>query len=333
MHASNQLSTAHFFYAMVLTATAVSLFGMTGILVAAVVAGVWWQVIAGAIREQQNVESVHGAVEQAEQVLPSSSERRAFTRIELVAAALLVALLFGVMMPPVSDFDAMQQAKNSMQQIARAVAEYEAKNGCKLAPVVYRNGKPMHSWRVLILSELGEKRLAAAYRLNEPWDSPNNIALSDFRPWHYQPFYPDVLADPSSDRSTTFVHLLSGTNTEASGAVIEHESCPTNWLAPVEFSPDEYLLDVVPDLDRGFWQPGVLASEYRGRVVARGGEVRPIHPGAQIDALPNAESLSSCDLGRPVVRYHITQLMRTILFVVVALYPLRWLREIRSEHS
>ncbi|MBN1911316.1 MAG: DUF1559 domain-containing protein [Pirellulales bacterium] len=40
--------------------------------------------------------------------------------------------------------------------------------------VVDAQGRPMHSWRVLILPEIGETALYKAYRLDEPWDSPYN---------------------------------------------------------------------------------------------------------------------------------------------------------------
>jgi hypothetical protein len=39
------------------------------------------------------------------------------------------------------------------------------------------NGRRLHSWRVLILRELGYESLDARYRFDEPWDSPHNRAL------------------------------------------------------------------------------------------------------------------------------------------------------------
>jgi hypothetical protein len=40
-------------------------------------------------------------------------------------------------------------------------------------------GRPMHSWRVLILPQLGEQALYDQYRFDEPWDGPNNRKLHD----------------------------------------------------------------------------------------------------------------------------------------------------------
>lgn len=344
MHASNQLTTAHLFYATVLCASAVSLFGALGLLVAVFVAGVWWQVLAGAIREHSStthVGSRAGPLEcESQQVRDAhaSTVSRGFSRIELVAVLILVAILLGLMMPPKSDFDAMQQAKNSMQQIAQAVEAYEVKHGCKLPPVISRDGKPMHSWRAMILNELGEKKLASAYRMDEPWNGPNNITLSDFRPWHYQPFYPSELAQASlstgsgGDRSLTCVHLLHSENGHA--ALVEHEQFPAHWLRPSQLTAEELeASNRVPGMEKGFWQPGILVSHFRGRVAVRGKEVVAYHPGAAASAIMHGASTANGSIGQSVGRYHFSRLLRTLAFVMVALYPLRWLRRIQSANS
>jgi hypothetical protein len=40
----------------------------------------------------------------------------------------------------------------------------------------------MHSWRVLILPQLGERGLYERYKFDEPWDGPNNIQLASLMP-------------------------------------------------------------------------------------------------------------------------------------------------------
>jgi hypothetical protein len=47
------------------------------------------------------------------------------------------------------------------------------------------DGTPLYSWRVLILPYIEEQALFADFRLNEPWDSPHNIALLDWMPIIY----------------------------------------------------------------------------------------------------------------------------------------------------
>ena len=54
--------------------------------------------------------------------------------------------------------------------------------------VVYgEDGKPLHSWRVLLLPFIEQQALYEEFRLDEPWDSPHNIALLPRMPLTYAP--------------------------------------------------------------------------------------------------------------------------------------------------
>jgi hypothetical protein len=62
--------------------------------------------------------------------------------------------------------------------IALAMLIYERDHGT-LPPAysVDEAGRPLHSWRVLLLPYLGHQTLQDKIRLDEPWDSPNNLPL------------------------------------------------------------------------------------------------------------------------------------------------------------
>jgi hypothetical protein len=61
-----------------------------------------------------------------------------------------------------------------------AVANYHDQFGCfPPAYIADSDGKPMHSWRVLILPFLELSQLYNAYNFAEPWDGPNNRKLAD----------------------------------------------------------------------------------------------------------------------------------------------------------
>jgi hypothetical protein len=47
------------------------------------------------------------------------------------------------------------------------------------------DGRPWHSWRVLILPYLEGQALFNKYRMDEPWDGPNNRKLADEMPRIY----------------------------------------------------------------------------------------------------------------------------------------------------
>lgn len=67
---------------------------------------------------------------------------------------------------------------NNLQTIARALNEYAAQHGTYPPPIVYdKAGKAMHSWRVLILPQLGELDLYTSYDFEQSWDSTQNANL------------------------------------------------------------------------------------------------------------------------------------------------------------
>jgi hypothetical protein len=79
------------------------------------------------------------------------------------------------------------QCKSNLKQIGLALHNYHDTYG-SLPPafVADENGKPMHSWRVLLLPYLGHQELYARYRFDEPWDGPNNSQLLPLIPAVYR---------------------------------------------------------------------------------------------------------------------------------------------------
>jgi hypothetical protein len=68
----------------------------------------------------------------------------------------------------------------NLKWICLALHNYEAANGAfPPAYVADADGKPMHSWRVMILPYAEEPALYKKYRFDEPWDGPNNRQLWD----------------------------------------------------------------------------------------------------------------------------------------------------------
>ena len=64
---------------------------------------------------------------------------------------------------------------NNMRQIGIALHNYhDVYNGLPPLYTVDASGKPLHSWRVLILPFLEQTALYEAIRLDEPWDSEHN---------------------------------------------------------------------------------------------------------------------------------------------------------------
>lgn len=99
-----------------------------------------------------------------------------------ISAVLLVGAMLAIFNPGIRNGPprARTRCNNNLKNIALAIRNYETANGC-LPPayIADENGKPMHSWRVLILPYLDNGALYRQYRFDEPWDGPNNRKLHD----------------------------------------------------------------------------------------------------------------------------------------------------------
>ena len=97
--------------------------------------------------------------------------------------ALLVLLVIGLFMPVVQtprEAAPRSRCANSLKQIALALDNYHDDYGCfPPAYIADDNGRPIHSWRVLILPYVEQQVLYDQYRFDEPWDGPNNRRLVD----------------------------------------------------------------------------------------------------------------------------------------------------------
>ncbi len=60
-----------------------------------------------------------------------------------------------------------------------AMHNYHHQHGC-FPPAYFadKDGRPIHSWRVLVLPHMEAHQLYEEYSFDEPWNSPNNLALA-----------------------------------------------------------------------------------------------------------------------------------------------------------
>ncbi|HJZ59971.1 MAG TPA: DUF1559 domain-containing protein [Gemmataceae bacterium] len=76
---------------------------------------------------------------------------------------------------------------NNLKQIVLAFHNYESANAHFPNNVYSKDGKPLLSWRVLILPYIEEERVYKEFKLDEPWDSENNKKLLAKMPKLYAP--------------------------------------------------------------------------------------------------------------------------------------------------
>jgi hypothetical protein len=134
-----------------------------------------------------------------------------------IGVAVLGAVLLATWLLPAAS-DAAQKARaecmSNLNQIALAMRQYEAANGCfPPAFIPDKQGNPMHSWRILLLPYLGQQDLYDRYRFDEPWDSPHNRTVTDLVIGLYQ-----CPAEPATRQPTTSYMMVVGPHTISVGS-------------------------------------------------------------------------------------------------------------------
>ncbi|MBN1910872.1 MAG: DUF1559 domain-containing protein [Pirellulales bacterium] len=131
--------------------------------------------------------------------------------LEFVVVFAVILILVAMMQPAIVS-QGHERGRLScafqLQKIAEALRAYHADHGC-FPPACVRdaNGKPMHSWRVLILPYLDHEDLRKAYRMDEPWDSPHNQTLIPSIPEEYE-CWRECLESNSKPGVATYVAVM-----------------------------------------------------------------------------------------------------------------------------
>ena len=139
----------------------------------------------------------------ADQLLSSAQTRREGSMVYLESkVALDLVRFFGMnVWAIVTARGTAHKAKcsDNLRSIVLAMHLYAEKHGTLPPATVYDDaGKPMHSWRVLLLPYLEQEDLYKQYRFDEPWDGPNNRKLIDEMP--------DIYRCPSGTHAAGHTH-------------------------------------------------------------------------------------------------------------------------------
>jgi type II secretory pathway pseudopilin PulG len=198
------------------------------------------------------------------------------------------------------------QCKNNLKQIALALHNYHDTYG--VFPPAYiadETGKPMHSWRVLILPYLDQMPLYAQYRFDEPWDGPNNSRLlpsmppiyrcpSDESPGATTTSYAGVYGPKSVFRGAvpvTMTDIKDGTSNTLAVGEVKGATIP--WMQPTDV--DVTLHPTIGD-PAGFGSPHTGGAQF----ILMDGSVRFISESVN---LPTLQALYTIDGGEPVGDY------------------------------
>lgn len=156
--------------------------------------------------------------------------------------------------PPITAMRAAavrSQCVNNLKQIMLAMHNFLDADQSKAFPPAFRadeTGKPLLSWRVLILPYLDQNELFKEFQLDEPWDSPHNKALISRMPVVFR--CPELDAKSTAAGKTTYL-TPRGKGTMFPGAtgtkIKDITDGTSNSIAVVEAGPDRAVIWTAPD--------------------------------------------------------------------------------------
>jgi len=170
----------------------------------------------------------------------------------LVCGGILVALLLPAVQAA-REAARRVNCQNNLKQIALAMHNYH--DVYKAFPPAYTvdaNGKPLHSWRTVLLPYLEASTLYSEIDLNEPWDSPRNLAAGSRMPNLFH-----CASDPSTGPYTNYLAIV-GDGTVLDGAVgrnmasitdgtsntlliVEASGSGVNWMEPRDMDLNMFI--------------------------------------------------------------------------------------------
>jgi hypothetical protein len=204
---------------------------------------------------------------------------RQLTWVEALVIIAVAGMLVAMLLPAVSSCPPSHRGNciNNLKQLALAMHLYHQDHGSfPPAYVADGNGRPLHSWRVLLLPYLEEKKRYDAYRWDEPWNGPNNSKLADC-PWIFQcptdkgaqnsPMTSYVVVSgPGTpfpgDKSTSFSDF-AGDGTSKSILIVEVVNSGIHWMEPRDLNLQQMATTI--NAPRG---QGISSAHLGGAVVA-----------------------------------------------------------------
>jgi hypothetical protein len=150
------------------------------------------------------------------------------------------------------------ECKNHLKQFVLAMHNYHDKYGSfPPAFIADKEGRPMHSWRVLLLPFLEFDPLYDQYRFDEPWNGPHNRELAALPIQLFRcPLDPGAATDTNyfvvvgpktifpGASSTKIADIPDGTSNTI--LLVEATDSGINWLEPRDMSYSEAVRGINP---------------------------------------------------------------------------------------
>jgi prepilin-type N-terminal cleavage/methylation domain-containing protein len=335
-----QFGMKHILYCFAVIGSSLGLAGLPGgIILAVLVFFIWGQVFKElhnwVALNERNRQQVSSHVLQT----PAASDRNreaGFTLVELLIVMAMVAMLVAFLFPSTS-LHRHRHLHRTYSRLRDAFRAYEQDYG-QLPPVCIcdSKGTPMHSWRVLILPYIGQKPLYATYNFAEPWNSPNNQKLLKQTPSEFE-----LTWRGNREEQTRILAVVPSEAPLEIAFLVDHESSGVPWTKPVDMSMDQATaLLTRPPSNKLFWSRGFLWSTSTGHPIGLiGSGIEWVTPSdrREVEELA-AISMSRSNFihGKPTHTWreiHYGNMFRLVIFLIVALWPIRWVLEVTNKEN
>lgn len=205
---------------------------------------------------------------------PRKKAREASALVKVLVGLGIAVVLIALLLPAVRSARPAAERNtcgNQLHQIAIAIRGYlDAHHALPALYTTDADGKPLHSWRTLILPYLEEHQLYDSIDLTKPWDDPANSEACKKIPSGYQ-----CPAGSGGDARTTYLavvtpnsllqpgapkHLTSITDGEKTLMVIEVDlDHAVPWMAPID-ADEEMVMAIGPHSKLA--HPGIVGGAF-----------------------------------------------------------------------
>jgi len=202
----------------------------------------------------------------------------------VIGGGCVIGILVALLLPAVQaarEAGRRSEASNDLKQIVLALHNYHDTYNEFPPPVVTdASGKPLYSWRVVILPFMEQQALYNQFDKSKAWDDPANMTISNTKLDVYQSPSDESLAPNGTNyfvlvgpdtvfpdypklpkRKMSIAGIPDGTSNTI--AIIETKGIPGSWAAPIDPTFDSVNL----------------------RIGTGPGEIKPVHPGGTQVAL------------------------------------------------
>jgi hypothetical protein len=165
-----------------------------------------------------------------------------------------------------------------------AVVNYAESHNGQFPPafVLGPDGRPWHSWRVLVLPYIEGQHLFERYRFDEPWDGPHNRTLAERMPKVY------AFSGTELPATTTNYLAVVGSQTMWPGAegrrladikdstshtilIVENKGLGVHWMEPrdLDFEAMDLRIDSPNGISSWYESPAVVTADDTVRRLSR----------------------------------------------------------------